>query len=72
MVPTMVPGRITEEAQWWLPSEIDLIIEVPDIGTAARITSGGRDTGGGGTANTSGSAGITSFADTKKLLHEML
>ena len=62
----MAPGRITVEAQWWLPPEIDLIIEGRDIGTAARITSGGRDTGAGGTANTSGSAGITSYADTKK------
>src|SRR6266481_1412470 len=66
MVPTTAPDRITAEAQWWWPSEIDLITEVPDIGTAARITSGGRDTGAGGTANTSGSAATTSYADTKR------
>jgi hypothetical protein len=66
MAPTMAPGHITVEAQWWSPSEIDLIIEALDIGTAARITSGGRDTGAGGTANTSGSAATTSYADTKR------
>src|SRR5437867_12605688 len=65
MVRTMAPGRITAEAQWWLPSGIDLIIEVPDIGTAARITSGSQDTGAGGTANRSGSAATTSCEDTR-------
>jgi len=63
----MGPGRITVEAQWWLPSEIDLIIEVPDIGTAAGITSGSRDTGAGVTVNTSGSAGTTSYADNNEV-----
>jgi hypothetical protein len=57
------------EAQWWSPPEIELIIEVRDIGTAAGITCGGRDTGAGGTANTSGSAATTLYADTKNLLH---
>jgi len=60
------------EARWWSRSEIDLIIEVPDIGTAERITSGGQDTGAGGTANMSGSAATTSCADTKNPVHEML
>jgi hypothetical protein len=64
MVPTMVLGRITAGAQLQLPSEIDLIIEVPDIGTAARIMSGGRDTGVGGTTKRCGSAAITSYAVT--------
>ena len=64
--PTMAPGRITVEAQLWSLSEIDLIIEVPGIRTAARIMSGGQDTGAGGTANTSGSVGTTWYADTKK------
>src|SRR6266853_5523674 len=66
MVPTMGRGRITAEAQWWLPSEIDLIIEVPDIGPAAGITSGSRDIGAGVVANTFGSEVTTSFADTDR------
>jgi hypothetical protein len=72
MVATMARGHIMVEARWWSRSEIDLIIEVPDIGTAERITSGGQDTGAGGTANMSGSAATTSCADTKNPVHEML
>lgn len=64
MVPTMVLGRITVGGQWQLLSEIDLIIEVPDIGTAARIMSGGPDIGVGGTGKRYGSAAITSYAVT--------
>jgi hypothetical protein len=63
MVRTMDRARITAEAQWRLPSEIDHIIEVPDIGTAVRITSGSRDIGAGGATNTSGSAATMSYAD---------
>ena len=64
MVRTTGPGRTTAGAQWWLLSEIGLIIEVPDIGTGTHITFGGRDTGVGGVTNKSGSAVITSYADT--------
>jgi len=42
-----------------LQPEIVLIIEAPDIGTAARITCGSRDIGAGGMANTFGSKVIT-------------
>jgi hypothetical protein len=66
----MAPAHITVEAQSWSPSEIDLIIEAPDIGTAIRITSGGRDIGAGGTANTSGSAATTSYVHTKEASEE--
>src|SRR5262249_53724567 len=64
MVRTTGAGRTTAGAQWWLLSETGLIIEVPDIGTATHITSGSRDTGVGGITNKSGSAVITSYADT--------
>ena len=66
LVPTMVLGRTTAEGQRWLPLEIGLIIEVPDIGTPARITSGSRDIGAGGTANTFGSEVTTESADTDR------
>jgi hypothetical protein len=55
----MAPGRITVEAQWQSPWEIDLIIEVRDIGMAVPITSGSRDTGDGDMARKCGSLVIT-------------
>src|SRR5206468_10416262 len=42
-------------------------IAVPIIGTDAPITSADQHTGAGGTANMSGSADTTSYADTKRL-----
>src|SRR5207248_10413567 len=66
MVPITDPGRTTAGAQSWLPSEIDLIIEVPDIGPAACITSGSRDVGAGVVANTCGAEVTTSFADIER------
>ena len=41
------------------------MLVVPDIGTEARITSGGQVTGPGGTVSKSGFTAITSCADTK-------
>jgi hypothetical protein len=59
----MAPARITAEAQWWSPLAIDLTIAVPDTGPAARITSGDRGTGCGGTDKRSGDAATTSCED---------
>src|SRR2546421_11618885 len=66
----MAPGRITVEAQWWLPSGIGRTIAVADIGRVTGITSGSQAIGRCGMAKGFGSAAITSYGDIDRATKE--